>query len=150
MSEVKTFSITMEQIKNYEFKVNFNLENVEDLLMDEPYPLGTGKGPNPSRIVAAGIGNCLSASLIFCLLKAKIEHKGINTRVDGTIVRNKNNRLRMGKVDVTITIDIDENQKERISRCLELFEDYCVVTQSIRDGIPVDVHIVDKNGNKLK
>ena len=37
MSEVKTFSITMEQIKNYEFKVNFNLENVEDLLMDEPF-----------------------------------------------------------------------------------------------------------------
>ena len=35
------------------------------------------------------------------------------------------------------------------SRCLELFEDYCVVTDSIRHGIPVAVEVVDENGMVL-
>jgi hypothetical protein len=31
-------------------------------------------------------------------------------------------------------------------RCLEQFEDFCIVTQSIRAGIPVSVNVVDANG----
>jgi hypothetical protein len=31
-------------------------------------------------------------------------------------------------------------------RCLEQFEDFCIVTQSIRQGIPVSVSVVDAIG----
>jgi hypothetical protein len=34
-------------------------------------------------------------------------------------------------------------------RCLEQFEDFCVVTQSIRAGIPVSVSVVDAEGKVL-
>ena len=32
-------------------------------------------------------------------------------------------------------------QRSRVERCLELFEDFCVVTQSVRNGIEVDVAV---------
>jgi hypothetical protein len=32
--------------------------------------------------------------------------------------------------------------QERMPRCLSVFEDYCIVTASIRAAIPVDVRVV--------
>ena len=37
----------------------------------------------------------------------------------------------------------------RAQRCLGLFEDFCVVTASVKQGIPVSVEVVDDKGNKL-
>jgi hypothetical protein len=34
-------------------------------------------------------------------------------------------------------------------RCVEQFEDFCVVTQSVRAGIPVSVRVVDAAGNPV-
>jgi hypothetical protein len=38
---------------------------------------------------------------------------------------------------------------ERVRRCFGLFEDYCVVTAGVRNGIPVSVVIVDPSGEEL-
>ena len=37
-----------------------------------------------------------------------------------------------------------------LPKALETFEDFCVVTQSIRQGIPVSVTVRDAQGNLLK
>ncbi len=36
--------------------------------------------------------------------------------------------------------------KDRIGRCLELFEDFCVVTASVRKGVEVEVQVVPQTG----
>ena len=55
------FTISVEQADKFEFRIRF--DDGKELLMDEPEPLGSGKGPNPSRLISAAIGYCLSASL---------------------------------------------------------------------------------------
>jgi len=34
-----------------------------------------------------------------------------------------------------------EGDQKRIGRCLEVFEDFCIVTQSVRDGIDIQVDV---------
>ncbi|MFQ5629701.1 MAG: OsmC family protein [bacterium] len=136
-------------MNNYEFKTTFDWQQVEPLLVDEPEPLGGGKGPNASRLLGAAVGNCLSASLLFCLEKAKVEIKNLKTEVKCTLQRNEKGRLRIAKLDVTITVDVASETPHRIDRCLGLFEDYCVVTASVRKGIEVNVRVVDPQGNRL-
>jgi hypothetical protein len=36
-----------------------------------------------------------------------------------------------------------------LPRCLEQFEDFCIVTQSVRQGIPVNVEVRDASGATL-
>ena len=38
----------------------------------------------------------------------------------------------------------------RMKRCLNLFEDFCVVTASIREGIPVNVEVLGAGGEPLR
>jgi uncharacterized OsmC-like protein len=137
------FSVELEEIGNYRFRVDFG--NAE-LVVDEPPPLGEGAGPNASRMLAAAVANFLSASLIFCLRKFKNEVRGVKTRAAGTLIRNDKGRLRIGRIDVEIRLEADYDHLER---CLLQFEDFCVVTASVRQGIPVSVKVFGKGGKLL-
>jgi len=141
--------ITMEQIENYQFKIDFGVG--AELLADEPEPLGEGKGPSASRILSAAVGNCLSASLLFCLQKARVDSKVLKTRVTTRIERNESKRLRIGGAKVSINVELDdaESNQNKINKCIELFEDFCIVTKSVRDGIDIDVEVIDQHGKKI-
>jgi organic hydroperoxide reductase OsmC/OhrA len=132
-------TITMEQIRDYEFRVKFDKEQYPDLLLDEPPPVGHDTGPNPSRLLAAAAGNCLSASFLFSARKMRVNIQSLRTTVKVWYTRNEKGRLRIGKMKVAMAPKFDPADASKIQRCLELFEDYCVVTQSIRNGIDVSV-----------
>ena len=131
----------LQLIDGYQFNVEFDIDYIPNLLLDETKPDGNGSGPNPPRLLAAAIGHCLSSSLIYCLKKARIAVKGIETKVSADLFRNETGRLRIKSFDVQINLNVNEEDKPRVPRCLALFEDYCTVTQSIRKGIEVNVHV---------
>ncbi len=142
MSDIAAeFSISVEQINDFEFRVRFDKEQYPNLLMDEPPPLGGDSAPSATRVLAAAVGNCLSASLLFCARRAGVNIPGMHTNVKVQVVRNENRRLRVGKIDVVIDAGLDASAGGPALRCLEIFEDYCTVTQSIRQGIPVSVSV---------
>ena len=135
------FEIQVDQLADYEFRVRFDGEAFPPLDLDEPAPLGRGQGPNASRILAAAIGNCLSASLLFCARRARVPLGPIHTRVRTRLGRNEHGRLRIQAVEVEIDPGLAADQRPSAARCLDLFEDYCVVTASVRQGIPVQVRV---------
>ena len=149
MTAQQQFTIHLEQQRGYEFKVRFDVEQADELLMDEPSPLGEDQGPNASRLVAAAAANCLSASLMFCLAKKDVPAGSIRTAATCTMARNDGNRMRIGRVDVRITAGEKLLDSKRKERCLELFEDFCVVTASLRQGFDVGVEVVNTDGELL-
>jgi hypothetical protein len=150
MSEQPTFTIQLEQEENYEFRVKFDWPGVADLLVDEPAPLGSSRGPNAVRLVAAAVANCLSASLFFCLRDKFKQRPGpLRAEVTGRLERTERGRLRIGGFDVAIHLSDRAESLGHLDRCAEQFEDFCVVTESIRRGIPVQVRVLDSDGRKL-
>jgi uncharacterized OsmC-like protein len=144
LAEEKEMITTLELLKDFEFKVKFDLENVSDLLMDEPIPLGKGLGPNASRILSAAVGNCTSASLLLCLTKARVKVEGLKTIVATTLGRNEEGYWRVKGIRIKIFPTIEEKFNDQMKRCIELFERYCIVTQSVRKGIKVTVEVLPK------
>jgi organic hydroperoxide reductase OsmC/OhrA len=149
MTEDPRFTVNLEHLKDFEFKVRFDWDDVPELVLDEPEPLGHQRGPNAARILAAAVGNCLSASLLFCLQKSRAEPRGIKTRVTGTLARNEKGRQRIGGLQVRIDLEGPDDQVPRLERCLGLYEDFCMITESVRAGIPVGVEVYDADGQKI-
>lgn len=151
MSEAGRFTIHLEQLNDYQFNVKFDLPKAVDVLMDEPPPLGERAGPNAARMLAAAAGNCLSASLLFCLTKTmdEVPANSIHTEVTCRLVRDEKKRLRVGGMEARLVIDERLEQSPRLRRCMDLFEDFCVVSASIRRGIPIRVTVVNAAGEVL-
>jgi uncharacterized OsmC-like protein len=141
-----TFEVELERLDGYRFRTDFRTAGVPPLEVDEPPPLGGGAGPNPARLLAAAVGDCLSASLLFCLSKSRVDVAGLRTRVTGTYVRNERNRLRIGVMDVVLALDAPADDAERVRRCLGTFEDFCIVTATVRAGVDVRVTVTDAAG----
>ncbi len=141
----KEFVIRMEQIADMQFKTTFDKENFPELLFDEPpsVPGGKGEYPNASRVIAAAVANCLSASMQFCMIKSHVEVHGMETVVKATIDRNDAGYWRIKKLDVDMTVknrDMDENTIKKFERCKERFFNYCIVSASIKEGIEINVN----------
>lgn len=149
IAESHVFTIELEQERDYEFHVRFDWQNVPDLKLDEPAPLGRGSGPNAARLVAAAVANCLSASLLYCARKFKQDPGAMRARVTGQMTRNERGRIRIGGLDVEIRLGKAGDEIKHAERCLQQFEDFCIVTESVRKGIPVGVRVVDASGRTL-
>ena len=133
------FKVHIEPIDGYEFKVKFSKEGLPELIMDEPAPLGKGEHPNAGLLLAAAVGNCLCASLTYCLDRARAEVKGVSADVFTTLGRNERGRLRITSIRIQLHPELNDPRK--LERCREIFEDFCIVTQSVREGIPVQVEV---------
>lgn len=140
MDPAGEFTLHLEQVDGFEFRVRFDKEQYHELSMDEPAPLGHDTAPNPARILGAAIGDCLSASLLFCLKRRGLAIEGLRSEVRVQLVRNENKRLRIGHVEVALH-PRDPIPTEALDACLKTFEDFCVVTQSVREGIEVSVSV---------
>jgi uncharacterized protein (DUF302 family)/uncharacterized OsmC-like protein len=143
------FDVHLTQVRDYEFRVHFPATNAEDITVDEPPPLGGSKGPNPARLLAAAVANCLAASLYFCLRKALQELGPIVGDAKVALVRNERGRWRVGSLAVTLKLAETLQSLPSLENCLEQFEDFCIVTESVRRGIPVAVSVVDRDGRAL-
>lgn len=146
MSETQQFSITVEQESDYVFRIHFDDTAAPDLLTDEPEPLGGGSGPNPSRMLVAAVANCMSASLLFALRKFKNQPGKLVTRAVATLGRNEQGRLRVARVDARIELPEAAASYHGLDRILAQFEQFCVVTESVRHGVEVAVTVADASG----
>lgn len=140
MSEEQTIQLSLTLKDNYAFTVDFG-DAIPSMIIDEGPPLGHHEGPNPSRVLASALAGCLGASLLFCLRKGRVDVRDMRTDVRITNGRNEKGRLRVKNVTVHIVPTVPADQHERMARCLEIFEDFCVVTAAVRDGVDIDVTV---------
>ena len=142
MTHTTNYHVTLQFAGGYEFVAQFpDIAGAPSLLLDEPPPLGEAAGPNPAAMLAAAIGNCLSASLLFCLRKVRMEPTELQAEVTAHVGRNETGRLRVTGVDVTLKPSLVDLDPDRFDRCNRLFEDFCTVSASVRKGIPVTVRL---------
>ena len=148
MSE-NTITITLQQQADYRFAICFD-EAMPILVGDEPAPLGTGLGPSPVQMLCAAVGNCLSDSLLFAFRKFKQTPDPIHCTVSATVGRNGKGRIRVLRMNAKLQLGVSATEIDHTERVITQFEEFCTVTQSVGQGIPIHTRVVDAVGTVLK
>jgi len=145
----KIIRVELSQQHDYRFGINFG-DEMPLLTSDEPAPLGTGLGPSPVQMLCAAVGNCLSDSLLFAFRKFKQAPEPIQCVVTAEVGRNADNRLRVLTMNAQIRMGVLAASLAQVDHVLAQFEEFCTVTQSVRQGIPISVEVFDSAGQQLK
>ena len=144
----KQILVTLTQQHDYRFDIRFD-KNMPVLTSDEPAPLGTGLGPSPVQWLCAAVGNCLSDSLLFALRKFKQAPEPLRCEVQAEVGRNAEGRMRVLNMVATLHLGVPAAQLEQLERVLGQFEGFCTVTQSVSQGSPIQVRVLDGYGRVL-
>ena len=145
----KQILVHLTQEKDYRFQIAFD-DGVPELTVDEPPPLGSATGPSPVQLLTAAVGSCLSDSLLFALRKFKQNPEPMRCEVQADVGRNPEGRMRVLRMKAVLTLGVAADQLEHLQRALDQFEEFCTVTQSVRQGIPVAVEVYDASGVRVK
>ncbi len=125
----------------YKYEVSIDELPGSKITMDEPAPVGTSAGPSAAMMLSSAIGHCLSSSLLFCLEKSRVNVDDVSTDVELSMERNAGGRWRIGGIKVKIRPKVSGVDLEKLERCKGLFEDFCIVTASVREGVRIDVEV---------
>ena len=141
--------VQLVQRQDYQFDIQFGA-GIPTVMGDEPAPLGAGLGPSPVQLLAAAVGNCLSDSLLFALRKFKQAPEPLHCDVRAEVGRNAEGRMRVLGINATLTLGVPAAELQHLDRVLDQFEAYCTVTQSVGQGIPIGIEVLDSLGTVLK
>lgn len=146
MSDEQSIELSLEQVADFEFRVRFDGTAIQALSTDESPPQGHNAGPNPARLLLTAVANCLTASLLFSLRKFRNEPGPIKAKARAEMARNAAGRWRVVGMDIDVQLADAATSLKHCDRALTQFEDFCVVTESVRAGVPVTVRVRDADG----
>ena len=74
----------------------------------------------------------------------------IECTVTAEVGRNEEKRLRVLKMTAVLKLGVSAASLQHLDRVLDQFEAFCTVTQSVGQGIAIELQVVDAAGVRLK
>lgn len=120
-----------------------------EVILDESTELefgGSDAGPSPVDLMLTSLVACQVSVLQQCFEKARIEEYDIEAEATidqtgaGEIPEEMplNTAKRVGHIVIDLDVSVPEEFEPRARRCLDVYDDGCIVGQSFRSGIDYD------------
>lgn len=114
--------------------------------VDEPESFhGTDLGPSSVEYLLIGLGGCLATTFAYCLQRRLVKIKKLEVTVDGKLAKvGLKKRLRLVNVNVELNYTPENNTSlNQIDKCIEEFEEFCIVSKSIQEGFPINAKCIN-------
>jgi uncharacterized OsmC-like protein len=141
-NELKT-KVSLKQEENMLFKCDLGQNIMQNIYIDERERKETDKiGHSPAKLLALSVLGCLAASFEFCLTKRNFSLKGLDGTAEVTIARNKKGFWRVKKINIDLIPLVDDpTMRKRVDQCKKFFEQYCIISESLRKGFEINVNL---------
>lgn len=117
-------------------------DKCDELRIDMPEDFeGHGRSPCPDQLFLASIGGCLLTTFIHFANRFQLGIGDLGISVEGEVSLIEGVGYRIRSVEVKVRVEADTEEVEVAEKCAELARDYCHITKSIENAIPVDVAI---------
>ncbi|ARQ45664.1 OsmC family protein [Oxalobacter formigenes] len=144
----ENITVTLTHKNDYRFEVDFN-ESFKGFVSDIEKPSGGSCGPAQTHMLLAAVANCLSVSFLYSLNRFGIDGGNIVTKAMLDICK-RDGVYRVGKINVAITTGKSEEEMNGLGDVLSGFENISAISRSVLEGIPIETHVFDRKGIRLK
>ena len=139
-----TIKVRMDKIHTGKILlIDTGMKNLPEIHLDDEHDdVNEMLGPDPSRLLTAAIVGCLSASYMFCMDKKNLKFDDYSAEAEYVGYKTEQGVWRVKEINVKLLPrSNDEKVAKRIKQCSKIFERLCTVTESVREGIKVNVDI---------
>lgn len=147
-SMTENITVTLTHKNDYRFEVDFN-ESFKGFVSDIEKPSGDSCGPAQTHMLLAAVANCLSVSFLYSLNRSGIDGGNIVTKAMLDICK-RDGVYRVGKINVAITTGKSEEEMDGLDDVLSGFENISAISRSVLEGVPIETHVFDRKGIRLK
>ncbi len=142
--------INVKLEKNMTFRSELGYQRVKELCIDESLEKNKEPlGPDAAQLLGMALLSCLNASFIFCLNKRNLMIDDLEATGEISFKKNEKGYMRIDKIDVKIKPTTEDPEvMKRVQLCLKemksghmFFEETCIITPSIREGISINVSV---------
>ena len=125
------------------FKCDLGQIKMNNLFIDEQHKKSIEKiGPNPSKLLALSVLGCLAASFTFCLQKNNISLSDLDGKAIIISKKDEKGFWRLKKIVIKLNPKIDTPEMhKKADQCTKFFEQYCIISESLRNGIDLDIEV---------
>ena len=102
---------------------------------------GRNLGPAPTELFLAAPGGCIMINISRIAKKMRIELKSVRMRILG-IKEQKDRPSSFVELDVDVAVDADTVDRARLEKLVELAEENCTVSNTLRNAVAPTVHLV--------
>jgi organic hydroperoxide reductase OsmC/OhrA len=149
MDEETRFTISFEHMQDRKLTIQFGWTEGPDVALDDSASPESQREPHATLLLAVALGNCFAMSLASCLRELQVEPHGIETTVRGRLVRRDRESAQINQLDVQMRLGVSDDLASRLERCLKLDDEYRMIRESVRAGIPIHVHVLGASGSQM-
>ena len=144
----ENITVTLTHKNDYRFEVDFN-ESFKGFVSDIEKPSGGSCGPAQTHMLLAAVANCLSVSFLYSLNRSGIDGGNMVTKAMLDICK-RDGVYRVGKINVAITTGKSEEEMDGLDDVLSGFENISTISRRVLEGVPIETHVFDRKGIRLK
>ena len=142
--------VSIKLKKEMIFELQNTYKNLNSLLIDETLDDEIEKvGPDAASLLGMAVISCLSASFIFCMNKRNLTLDDLEAKADISFKEPRPGYKRIDTIDVKIIPKTsDPGVLKRVKQCIKeikgghmFFEESCIITPSVREGINIQVKL---------
>ena len=102
---------------------------------------GKSRFPCPDELFFSAVGGCVLTTFLHFKERLELSLKGLRVSVKGNVGSIGPEGYRITAIDVLITMEVDDEERLKAEKCAELAKEYCHLTRSLEQGIPIKVSV---------
>ena len=144
------FSLAIHRYSDFQQIVDFRLQGVALLGVDEQPPLGRGWGPSPAHLLGSALGTCLGDTLLAVMRAAGADVLDLRTDVNGGIQRDTFGRPHVTSITVRLTPVLASRADLDVVPTPELLAQRSMIADALRSDLGLWIAITPEVRSGLR